>query len=80
VSVEDSLEVMRRINHSWNERDWETFERLHAEDVFVVSTVPEGITGNTSQREEVQNFLAAFRDDQIQFPHKLLFRQGDFIC
>lgn len=80
MSVEENLEVMRRIDQSWNERDWDTFERLHAEDVFVVFTVPEGITGNVPHREEAQNFLAAFPDHQIQFPHKLLFGQGDMIC
>lgn len=32
MSVEDNLEVMRRIDTAWNERDWQTFDRLHAEE------------------------------------------------
>jgi predicted ester cyclase len=48
--------------------------------VFVVFTVPGGVTGRTAHREEAQNFLAAFPDHRIQFPHKLLFGQGDMIC
>jgi len=80
MSVEDNLEVMRRIDQAWNERDWKTFDRLHAEDVAVVFTHPEGVTGRDPHREEAQNFIAAFPDHQIQFPHKLLFGQGDMIC
>ena len=80
MSVEDNLEVMRRIDLAWNERDWETFDNLHAEDVAVVFTHPEGVTGRDPHREEAQNFIAAFPDHQIQFPHKLLFGQGDMIC
>jgi len=41
--IEDNLEVMRRIEQAWNERDWEIFERLQAEDVFVVFAVAVGI-------------------------------------
>ncbi|MGH8072176.1 MAG: hypothetical protein ACRERE_44485 [Candidatus Entotheonellia bacterium] len=52
MSVEDNLEVMRRIDQAWNEWDWATFERLHAPDVFAVFTVPGGVTGRTAHREE----------------------------
>jgi predicted ester cyclase len=79
-SVDENLEVIRRIGQAWNARDWTTFGQLHAEDVFVRFTVPEGITGRVAHIEEAENFLTAFPDHKIQFPYLSLFGRGDRVC
>jgi ketosteroid isomerase-like protein len=79
-SVDENLEVIRRIDQAWNARDWTTFGQLHAKDVFVRFTVPEGVVGRVAHIEEAENFLTAFPDHQIHFPYLKLFGQGDTIC
>lgn len=71
---------MRKIDQAWNDRDWEAFKELHAEDVFVVFTHPEGIRGRAEHLAEAVAFISAFPDHRIELPHKLLFGQGDMIC
>lgn len=79
-SVDENLEVIRRADRAWNARDWTTFEPLHAEDIFVRFSNPEGITGRVAHIEEVQNFLNAFPDHKIDFPYLRLFGEGDLVC
>lgn len=79
-SVDQNLEVVRRIDQAWNERDWTTFGRLHAVDVFVRFANPKGLTGRAAHVGEAQNFLSAFPDHQIDFPYLRLFGEGDLVC
>ncbi|MBI3805198.1 MAG: ester cyclase [Nitrospirae bacterium] len=79
-SVDENLEIVRQIDRAWNERDWSSFGRLHAEDVFVRFSNPKGITGRVAHLAEAQNFLSAFPDHQIDFPYLYLFGEGDLVC
>lgn len=79
-SVAENLQVMKHVDQTWNERDWAAFERLHAENVFVRFTLPEGTMGRAAHLSEAQNFLSAFPDHKIEFPHLTLFGQGDMVC
>jgi ketosteroid isomerase-like protein len=76
--VEANLDVMRRVDTAWNERDFETLEQLHAPDGVFFFTIPGG-ADRTAHVQEMRNFLAAFPDHQIELPHLVLFGQGDMV-
>ena len=78
--VEANLAVMQAVDEAWNVRDWETFNRYHAEAVVVPTTRnPEGTVGREAHHQDAVRFTTTFADHKIQLPYTTTFGSGDWI-
>ena len=81
AQVEENLALMRSADESMNARDWETFSRVHAADVYVTSPdSPEPQTNMEVHLAVVKSFTDAFPDHEIQLPYKAVFGSGEWLC
>ena len=80
--TEKNIHLQRVIIDGMNARDWEIFDKHHAEEVAV--RYPGGVPptiGRRPHRIENEELYKAFPDNYIQGnPFKILFGQGDWTC
>ena len=81
AQVKKNLALMRSADESMNARDWETFSKVHASNVYVRSPdSPEPTQNMKDHLAVVKSFIAAFPDHKIQLPYEAVFGSGDWIC
>lgn len=79
--VQENLALMQKADESVNARDWETFNKVYAENVLVTTPDNPVPTKNRADRfAVVKAFVDAFPDHKIQLPYKAVFGSGDWIC
>ena len=79
MSVEENLRMAKEALDVVNSRDWERFDKLHAESIVEYSPRnPEPTKGIDAHRESIQGFINAFPD--MQFKEEWTFGQGDWVC
>ena len=79
--VKHNLSLMTTADVSMNARDWDGFNSVHSDDVWVSTPDTPASTENTSDHlSVVQSFVNAFPDHKIQQPYVTLIGQGDYIC
>ena len=72
---------MQTLDDAWNNKDWETFKKRHAENVAVYwPGQPEPTRGIESHYKESVEFFKIFDNKLVNRPYKILFGQGDFTC
>ncbi len=79
MSVEENLLMVKEGTNALNSRNWEQFDKLHAESVVVYSpTTPEPTKGLSAHRDAMKGLFTAFPD--LQFTEERSFGQGDWVC
>jgi predicted ester cyclase len=80
--LEGNQQLMKTLDDAWNNQEWDTFNKRHAENVFVYwPGQPEPTTGRHNHRAESVEFFKTFPDNHIDNdPYKVLFGQGDWTC
>ena len=79
--VAQNKSLMTQADVSMNARDWEGFNEVHSDDVWVSSPDSPTPTENKSDHlAVVQSFVNAFPDHKIQQPYVALIGEGDYIC
>ncbi len=81
-SVDENLQLMKTLDDSWNTRDWDIFNKRHAENVAVYwPGQPEPTRGRKAHQKEAMEFFETFPDNRVgNDPYKILFGQGDYTC
>jgi predicted ester cyclase len=79
---EKNKELMKTLDDSWNNQDWDTFEKRHAENVAVFWPGQQNPTrGVQNHRTESMEFFKTFPDNHIvNNPYKILLAEGDYTC
>jgi steroid delta-isomerase-like uncharacterized protein len=80
-SPEENMRLMKTVDDAWNSRDWDTFNKLHADDVVV--RLPGQPPTNTidAHKQGAEYFCKTFPDNHVQNnPSKVLIGQGDWTC
>jgi ketosteroid isomerase-like protein len=82
TNVDENLKLMKTLDDAWNAQDWETFKKLHTEEVAVYwPGKPEPTRGRRSHEEEAVEFFKTFPDNHVgNDPYMALFGQGDWTC
>ena len=73
--------LMTQADVSMNARNWEGFNEVHSDGVWVSS--PDSPTPTENKPDHlavVQSFVNAFPDHKIQQPYVALLGEGDYIC
>lgn len=82
MSAEENMQLMQTLDDSWNNQDWETFNKRHSENTAVYwpgKSLP--TRGRHDHRMECIEFFKTFPDNHIDNrPYKVLFGQGDWTC
>ncbi len=79
MGVEETIRVVRATDEAFNERDWEAFDRLHAQSVIVYSPFsPEPTKGREAHRKEVEGMFATFPDMHVK--EERTFGERDWVC
>ena len=72
---------MQTLDDAWNNQDWETFKKRHAEKVAVYwPGQPEPTRGREAHFKESVEFFKIFDNKLANRPHKILFGQGNYTC
>jgi ketosteroid isomerase-like protein len=81
VSAEDNKELMQTLDDAWNARDWDTFEKRHADDTVVSwPGQAEPTRGVRSHRKESEAFFTTFENHLDNRPYRVLISEGDWTC
>jgi hypothetical protein len=81
MSAEENLRLMKVLDDSWNARDWETFNKCHAEDTDVYWPGQKDPThGRSNHRLESIEFIKSVDNHVDNDPYKIQFGQGDWTC
>jgi len=73
--------LMQSLDDAWNNRDWDTFERLHAADTVVRWPAQSPTHGVRDHRAEAVQMFKTFPDNRVDnHPYKVLFASGDWTC
>lgn len=82
TNVADKLELMRTLDDSWNNQDWDTFSKRHAADVAVYwPGQPDPTRGREAHKAESVEFFKTFPDNRlVNHPYKVEIQQGDWTC
>ena len=79
--MKKNLELMKTLDDSWNNQDWETFKKRHAENVSVYwPGQPNPTRGREAHYKETMEFFKTFDNSLVNNPYKILFGQGDYTC
>ena len=72
---------MQTLDDAWNNQDWETFKKRHAEKVAVYwPGQPEPTIGREEHFKESKEFFETFDNRLVNNPYKVLFGQGKYTC
>ena len=82
MTTHDNLQLMQTLDDSWNNQDWDTFSKRHAENTVVYwPGQPEPTRGLHDHKAEAIAFFKTFPDNHIENrPYKVLIGQGDWTC
>ncbi len=81
MSTNKNLELMQTLDDAWNNQEWETFKKRHAENVAVYwPGQPEPTRGREAHFKESVEFFKIFDNTLANNPYKILFGQGDYTC
>jgi predicted ester cyclase len=82
MSPEENMRLMKTLDDAWNSQDWDTFSKLHTEDVIVRRPgQTEPTRGLNAHRSEGIEMFKIFPDNHVENdPYKVLFGQGDWTC
>ena len=73
--------LLQTLDDAWNERDWDTFERLHAADTVVYWPAKPPTLGIRAHRAEALEMFKTFPDNSLDnHPYRVLFASGDWTC
>ncbi|MFQ5839010.1 MAG: ester cyclase [Thermoplasmata archaeon] len=79
MSVEENLQTIESVDKAFNDRDWDSFDERHLEDVISYSPMtPEPTRDLAAHREAVKGLLGTFPDFRME--RQLSFGQGDWVC
>jgi hypothetical protein len=81
MSVKRHLDLMQTLDDAWNNQDWETFKKRHAENVAVYwPGQPEPTRGRENHYKESVEFFKNFDNKLVNRPYKILFGQDNYTC
>ena len=82
MTTHDNLQLMQTLDDSWNNQDWDTFSKRHAENTVVYwPGKPEPTRGVHDHKAEAIAFFQTFPDNHVgNRPYKVLIGQGDWTC
>ncbi len=82
MTVEENLKLMKTLDDSWNNQDWDTFTKRHAKHTTVYwPGQPEPTRGVDNHKAECIEFFTTFPDNHIfNDPYQVLFGQDDWTC
>ncbi len=81
VSTNPNLALMKTLDDAWNNQEWETFKKRHAQNVAVYwPGQPEPTRGREAHFKESVEFFKMFDNKLVNNPYKILFGQGDCTC
>jgi len=81
MSVEENLRLFQTLDDAWNNKDWETFKKRHAENVAVYwPGQPEPTRGRQAHHAESVEFFKAFDNRLDNHPYRILFGHDDYTC
>ena len=76
-----NLSLMTQADVSMNARNWDGFNEVHSNDVYVTTPdMPVPTKNKSDHLAVVQSFTNAFPDHKIQQPYVALIGQGEYIC
>jgi predicted ester cyclase len=76
-----NLELMQTLDDSWNNQDWETFDKRHTHEVVVRWPAQPVTHGSKNHRAEAVQMFKTFPDNHVgNRPYKTLFASGDWTC
>lgn len=81
MSFKENLKLMTTLDDAWNNQDWETFKKRHAENVAVYwPGQPEPTRGREAHFKESVEFFKTFDNKLVNNPYKILFGDGHYTC
>lgn len=81
MSTQDNMFLMKKLDDAWNSQDWDTFSKLHSEDVLVHWPMQPPTNGIEAHRKEGEYFFNVFPDNHVgNNPYKVLFANEDWTC
>jgi ketosteroid isomerase-like protein len=76
-----NMALMQTLDDAWNNQDWATFERRHAEDTVVRWPARLPTHGVRAHRAEAVQMFKTFPDNRVENrPYKVFFASGDWTC
>lgn len=81
MDADNNLRLMKKLDDAWNNKDWDTFMKSHAENVAVYwPGQPKPTMGRHEHHKESMEFFKAFDNRLDNNPYKILFGHGDHTC
>jgi hypothetical protein len=81
VSFKENMKLMMTLDDAWNNQEWETFKKRHAENVAVYwPGQPEPTRGREAHFKEAVEFFKTFDNKLVNNPYKILFGDGNYTC
>lgn len=78
MSVKENLRIVSEMDEALNKRDWNVFNRVHAENMLSYNpSTTEPTRGLKLHREEFEQILSAFPDMKMTREH--IFGQGEWV-
>jgi hypothetical protein len=75
------MKMMMTLDDAWNNQDWETFKKRHAENVAVYwPGQPKPTIGREAHYKESVEFFKTFDNKLVNNPYKILFGDGNYTC
>jgi predicted ester cyclase len=76
-----NMELMQTLDDSWNNQDWDTFEKRHKTDTIVRWPAQPPTHGVRAHRDECVQFFKTFPDNRLDNrPYRVFFASGDWTC
>ena len=76
-----NMELMQTLDDSWNNQDWDTFEKRHKTDTVVRWPAQPSTHGIQAHRAESEQMFQTFPDNRVENrPYKVFFASGDWTC
>ncbi len=76
-----NIELMQTLDDSWNNQDWDTFDKRHKQEVVVRWPAQPATHGIKNHRAEGIQMFKTFPDNRVgNRPYKTLFASGDWTC
>ncbi len=82
TGVEENMRSMKTLDDSWNNQDWETFNKRHAMNVAILWPGGADPTmGRHDHEAEAKEFFKTFPDNHVgNDPYRTFFGQADWTC
>lgn len=82
MATEENMRLMKMLDDAWNSQEWDTFNKLHTNDVTVYwPGQSEPTRGVHIHQKEAEMFFNAFPDNRIENdPYLVFFGQENWTC